>query len=187
MLLMVGIPAALLILIWSLATSGPSGPVSKVALIPAADAWKQKADAKSKLIATQADAVKLSGRVNGLTFTLPADQLVPRMVRDLEAIAAKSGIHLKEQKPIKPKAVAGGAGTRVSIEVKFRAPFQPGAVKFLYYAEEPSAHMVVDKVDITSADAHFKTVDVTAQISVYTRSAVGVSGPGSGENGDATQ
>ena len=64
---------------------------------------------------------------------------------------------------------------RVPVEVRFRAPFQPNVVRFLYDLENPSGRMVIDKISITSADARFRTVEVSAQITVFTRSSNGSS------------
>ena len=97
-------------------------------------------------------------------------------MRDIQAIALKSNIHIREIKPIKARKLADGSGSKVSMEVRFRAAFQPNVMKFLYLAEDPTGKMVVDKLSLTSADARFRTVEVSAQIAVFTRSTAVSSG-----------
>jgi hypothetical protein len=136
-------------------------------------------------------------------YNKPVEQLVPLVIRDLQATAQRAGIHLREVKPLRPKQVTEEPvirpgqkttrttqtthdvlGARVPVEVRFRAQFQPNVVRFLYDVENPAGKMVVDKISITSADAKFKVVEVSAQITVFTRSSAGTSGGDSGETSD---
>ena len=170
--------------------------------------------AESKTKASQSNVRKLRDEqmaveptVNARAYTKPADQLVPIVVGDLQRAAERSGIHLREVRPLRakpvtdesdPKVVAKAAtsrtarsgstthellGARVPVEVRFRAQFQPNVVHFLYDLENPAGRMVLDKISITSADARFKTVEVSAQVTVFTR---GSTGPASGTAGDIT-
>lgn len=119
---------------------------------------------------------ELDPKVNELAYNLPPDELVPRTIRNLQQIAAKSGVHIREVKPIRPRVLASGMGTSVPLEVHFLAPFQPNAMRFLYYVEDPAGKMVLDKLDITTADPRMKTVEVSAQVTVYTKIIVGPNG-----------
>ena len=101
-------------------------------------------------------------------------------------LADKAGVHIREIKPLRSRTLPDGSVTRVPLEVRFNAPFQPNVMRFLYFAEDPTKKMVVDKFSITSTDAHLKTVDVTAQITVYTRSAIGAAGAGEGDTSEST-
>ena len=106
-------------------------------------------------------------------YTQSAEELGPLITQKLVKTADASGVHLREIKPLRARTLASGTITRVPFEVHFRALFQPDVVRFLYRIEDPAEKMVVDKMDITSADSRFKSVDVSAQISVYTRNNAG--------------
>ena len=129
----------------------------------------------------------LGPRMDHLSYEASAETLVPQLVRDLQLIAAKSGVHLHEIRPLRPRLLPSKLGARVPFEVRFRATFQPDVVRFLYYVEAPNDKMVVDKIDITSAGEKFKTVDVTAQVTVFTRSVSGITGSGEGETSDVSE
>ncbi len=106
-------------------------------------------------------------------YTQSAEELGPLITQKLVKTASASGVHLREIKPLRARTLASGTVTRVPFDVHFRALFQPDVVRFLYHIEDPAEKMVVDKMDITSADSRFKSVDVSAQISVYTRNNAG--------------
>ncbi len=136
-------------------------------------------------VATQArlsrEVKDLTPKVNDLAYNLAPDELVPRTVKDLQEIAVKSGVHIREIKPGRPKLLPSGMGSSVPIEAHFLAPFQPNAMKFLYYVEDPAGKMVVDKLDISSADPRRKTVEVSATVTVFTKVTTG---SGASESGD---
>ena len=127
----------------------------------------------------------LQPRIMASSYEMSAEALQPRAVRDLQKIAARAGIHLRESKPLQPSGFHDAVGANVPIEVRFRTSFQPNVVRFLYYVEDPAGKMVVQKIDVTSTDAKFKTVDVTARSAVFTRSIEGVRGSDIGETSDA--
>ncbi len=117
-----------------------------------------------------------------LAYTQSPDQLLPRLVRDLQRIADQAGVHLRQLKPTQPHPLTNAAGTRVSLEARFSAPFQPGVMRFLYYVEDPANKMTIDKLDVTAADEKFKIVDVTAQVSAFTTWVGSATGAGGGQN-----
>ncbi len=181
-LIMISAPVVVGLLVWGLM---PSGPTAKTgALQPKPVAIRNTAEKSQQLVRLVEDQKRLTPVVNSLSYDAPAEELVPQMIRELQRVGLTAGVHIREVKPLRPRLIAGGAGARVPVEVRFRAAFQPDVVRFLYYVEDPSGRMVVDKINITSADDRFRTVDVTAQITVNTRSTVGVSGGAAGENSD---
>jgi hypothetical protein len=189
--------------VWFALSPGPTA--SKTNLLPLNQARAKTAESKSNVRKLTEEKLAVEPRVKARAYNKPSDQLVPVVVGNLQAAAEKAGIHLREVRPLRPKLVtdesdpnavpqgtAGRStrasntthevlGARVPVEVRFRAPFQPNVVKFLYDLENPSGRMVIDKISITSADARFRTVEVSAQITVFTRSSAGTAG---GESGD---
>jgi hypothetical protein len=126
-------------------------------------------------------------RLHKMTYQESPDTVAALATQDLQDIAARSHIHLREIKPqLRVGKMKSSLIGRVSLDVRFRASFQPDVVRFLYYLEDPSGRMVVDKVDITSTDSRFKTVDVTARVSVFTQSVTGTSGTAEGDTSDGS-
>lgn len=182
----------------------PSGAASKTNLVPLDKARAATATSKINVRKLREEQVQIEPRVQARAYNKPADQLVPIVVGGLQSAAEKAGIHLREVRPLRakivtdemdPKAVTTKStrssrsstaahevlGARVPVEVRFKAPFQPNVVKFLYDLENPAGRMVIDKISITSADAKFRTVEVSAQITVFTRSTSGSAGGDTGE------
>ena len=166
----------------SIPSSTPAGSTAK--LIPLKEAQQKTVASRKAVSRMQNDSKDIAGRVNKLVYTDTPEELTPQIIEQLQKIAEKSGVHIREIKPLKAKAVADGTGTRLPLEVRFRSNFQPNVVHFLYDVEDPEGKMTVEKINITSADSKFKTVEVTAQITVFTKSAVGVSGAESGDSTD---
>jgi len=174
-----------LILIFNFLTPSSSGPSTKgmVSLQKA----KEGTDLNRRNETRLAREVKdLDPVIDTKAFNTSPDQLVPTTIRELQQIAAKAGVHIREVKPIRPKLLASTMGSSVPLEVHFLAPFQPNAMKFLYYLEDPAGKMVVDKLDISSADPRKKTVEVSAQVSVFTRNTAGAGTSDSGDKSNAT-
>jgi len=181
-MIIIGAVLLVIILIWNMLT--PSGTSKGTAGLES----KAKADQDTKVnLATQTRLTRevkdLTPKVNDLAYNIAPDELVPRTIKDLQGIAAKSGIHIREIKPARPKLLASGMGSSVPLEVHFLAPFQPNAMKFLYYVEDPAGKMVIDKLDISSADPRRKTVEVSATVTVFTKVT---SGAGTSDLGDKT-
>ncbi|HLV79780.1 MAG TPA: type 4a pilus biogenesis protein PilO [Chthonomonadaceae bacterium] len=146
------------------------------ALLPLSQA-NFKRDIETRTMARwREEEQQMQPQIARMSYDLPADQVVPQMVGDLQRIATRAGVHLGEIKPVKPDLLPSGAGAQVPVSVRFRAPLQPNTIRFLYEIEDPGGKFVVEKMDITSGDARFQTVEASAQISVFTRSTVGVAG-----------
>ncbi len=151
------------------------------------DAQKQTTQGNKQLKLMEDEMKARQPRIERMTYTMPAEQLSATVTQDLYTLADKAGVHIREIKPLRAKTLKSGNIARVPLEVRFRAPFQPNVMKFLYMAEDPANKIVVDKVSITSTDTHLKSVDVAAQISVFTRSLTGSSsGGGEGDTNDST-
>lgn len=163
----------------------PSGPAAGTrTLLPPGQA-RQKTEVALRTIARLGDEqAEMEPRLAQRVYDQSPDQLVPRVIRDLQRIAERAGVHLREIKPARPRELTTAAVTRVPLEVRFSAPFQPNVMRFLYYVEDPAGKMAVDKLDLTPAEKSFKTVDVSAQIIVFTRAAAGTaSAEGGPKNG----
>jgi hypothetical protein len=172
------------VVFWSLTSSGKAGAGRN--LVPYEEAVTKTEVALKTAKKMEEDQKQLRHQLGKTAFDLPAEELTPRMIRDLQTLAAKANVHLREIKPLRARAIASGSGTRLPMEVRFRASFQPDVVRFLYYVEDPATKMVVEKVNMTSADIKQKEIDVTAQITEFTRSTAGASGAEGGETGNAT-
>ncbi len=183
-LLVVGIPTVLIVLAWNF-LSPPAAQTTQAGQLPTNQALSKLADVKKENTQMHAQLDKMEPSIEKMSYQLPAEQLLPRVIRDIQTMAAKSGVHLREIKPIRPKRLKSGVGVRVPVEVRFKATFQPDAVRFLYHIEEADSKMVVDKINITSADARFKSVEVSATITVFTTSLAGVAG-GEGDKSNAS-
>jgi hypothetical protein len=166
----------------------PSGkPVVHHTLLPTEAADAQYATKKKTYIQLRSQLDEMEPRIQKMTFTQPPDTVAAIATQDLQDVAARSGIHLNETKPLRAVKTTTGLVVRVPLEVRFRAAFQPEVMRFLYYLEDPAGKMVVDKIDITSADSRLKTVEVSARISVFTQSVTGVNGTGEGDTSDGTE
>ncbi len=183
-IIFVGVPVVLGVLAWNF-LSPPGGSTPQKGQLSATDATKKLKDAQHENAVMIATENRLEPDIKKMSFTIPAEQLVPRVIRDLQMLADKSGVHLREIKPIRGKELKSKAGVRVPVEVRFKATFQPDAIRFLYHVEQSDSRMVVDKINITSADPRFKTVEVSATITVFTTSLVGFSS-GEGDNSNVS-
>jgi len=193
--------------VWLIFAPAPGGG-GKANHFSLEEAQKKTATSRANARKLEKEQVEVEPRVKERAYGKPADQLVPVVVGNLQAAAEHAGIHLREVRPLRPKLVTDesdpnavqktGAvksaraasttheflGARVPVEVRFRAQFQPNVIKFLYDLENTAGRMVIDKISITSADAKFRTVEVSAQITVFTRSSTGTAGGAAGEIAD---
>jgi hypothetical protein len=165
--------------------AGNSGGAVKLLSRDAAERQYRRDSATYIELGKQQDA--LEPMIAKLAYEDPATQLIPHVVRDLQVMANESGLHLRDTRPLRPHALPSGLGMRVPLEVHFKAAFQPYVIRFLYHVEDPAGRMVLDKMDVTGADARFKTVDVSAVISVFTKSLHEDSDTGQGDTTDGTQ
>ena len=180
LIMTVGVPLALAVVAWNF-LSPPAGQAAAKGELSTEDAKVKLKDAQREMSKMRTDTDTMDPSIAKMSYKIPAEQLVPRMIRDLQKIADSSGIHLREIKPIRGKKLKSNAGVRVPVEVRFKATFQPDAIRFLYHVEEADSRMVVDKINISSADPRFKTVEVSATITVFTTSLAGFSS-GEGDN-----
>jgi Tfp pilus assembly protein PilO len=184
MLIIVGVPVVFIVVAWNF-LSPPAGQTTQKGLLSAEDAKKKLKSVQDENKSMLSEQNKMSPNIAKMSYDVPAEQLVPRVIRNLQTIAEQSGVHLREIKPIRGKKLKSNAGVRVPVEVRFSSSFQPNAIRFLFHVEEADSRMVVDKINITSADPRFKTVEVSATITVFTTSLAGFSG-GEGENSNAS-
>lgn len=169
----------------ALVPSGP--PAGQKSLLPVDQANLKREVQTRTITQMRQEQQEMEPRIAQMAYNLPPDEIVPRVIGDLQRTAVRAGVHLREIKPMRPSALSSGAGARVPMEVTFRAPLQPNAVQFLYYVEDPAARFVVDKIHITSADAKFRTVEAVAEITVFTRSTAGVAGIGGQKSNGKSQ
>ena len=175
----------IIILIWNFLSPSSAGPSMK-GMVSLKEAQKNTDLNKRTQSRLAREVQELDPDINSKAYNSAPDQLVPTTVRELQKIALKSGVHIRDIKPVRSKVLASGMGAGVPIEVHFLAPFQPNAMKFLYYVEDPAGKMVVDKLDISSADPRQKTVEVSALVTVYTRNTAGAFASDSGDKSNAT-
>lgn len=155
--------------------TGLTGPV-----LPLEEAESKRAVALKTIKQMSDDQDTINPRIASNAYDMSAEELQPRIVQDLQRLATRAGFHIRQIKSLHPHVLSSGQAVRVPLEVRFRADFQPNIVKFLYFVEDPAGKMVVDKVNLTGSDSKFKTVDVSAQISVFTRSLNGVTNTDTG-------
>lgn len=173
--------------VWLQMTHSQSAGSQRTLLTPAEALRKTEVATRTikRLRTQQGD---LQQKIKQLAYTEPPDRLVPLVIRDLQKIADQAGVHIHEIKPAtKPKVIANGQGASISLEADFRAPFQPNVIRFLYYVEDPTSKRTIDKLQVMSTDQQLRTVDVTARITVFTRSVAGTSdAQGGTQNANST-
>ena len=184
LMILLGVPIVFIVLAWNI-LSPAGGQTAQKGLLSTDAARKKLTEATRENTRMRAEQDKMDPDIEKMSYTIPAEQLVPRLIRNLQTIADKSGVHLREIKPIRGKKLKSNAGVRVPVEVRFKAAFQPDAIRFLYHVEQADSRMVVDKINISSADPRFKTVEVSATITVFTTSLAGFAG-GEGENSNGS-
>ncbi len=158
---------------------------SKQALLTVEDADKKKKLTMGKIEAINTELTTLDAANERLTYDMTPEEIVPRVLRQLQQIALDSKVRLREVKPLRPVELKSGQGQKVPLEVRFRAPFQPNAMKFLYAVEDSKYKMVLDKINIASAENRLKAVDMTATITVFTRAAYVANSSQGGETPNA--
>jgi hypothetical protein len=170
------------VVLWSVLNPADS-PKTQAKMLPLPQA-KQKLEVNIRTLKRlSSERDETEPRIARLTYNLTPEEVVPRVIRDLQTVAVRAQVRLREVKPLRPRELPSGQGQSVPMEVRFRAPFLPNAIRFLYFIESPDGKIVVDKLNITSAEARFKTVDVSAQITVFTRKA---SAPADKKEGEST-
>ncbi len=165
----------------TLTPSGKGGAAAAGSKLPLEEAHRQNIKTRLQEKGLAEERKRLQPQVARLTYNMPAEQLTAHISEDLYRLADRAGVHIREIKPLRSRPLPDGSVSRVPLEVRFRAPFQPNVMRFLYFAEDPANKMVVEKFNITSTDARLKSVDVDAQITVFTRALAGANAAGAGQ------
>jgi len=160
----------------------PGGGGSKK-LLSAKEARLKYDDVVRQKAALDRDADRLKPQIAKLSYPDAPEKLMPKVVLLLQKYAKQSGLHLREIKPLRPKRYP--TVTKETLSVRFTAPFSQ-AVPFFYRIDDPSGKLVVEKFDVTSADPKSRTVDVDAQVALYTVASAGGSTAGAGGSTDGT-
>lgn len=183
-LILVGGVVVVGIVIWSVLNPA-SSPRAQQKLLPKSQAEQKRTVGLRTLARLRTDSEDMEPRIRQMSFEMTPEAVVPRVIRELQKVAQQAQVRLREVKPLRPRDLPSGQGQRVPLEVRFRAPFLPNVIRFLYFVETPEGRIVVDKLNITSAEARFKTVDVTAQVTVFTRNTSNKVDAKQGEKSDA--
>lgn len=163
-----GLIAVILILLWGWLTPSVGGGGGQK-LLPLAKAEEKRVLAERAIQHLTTEQAVMTKRIDAATYDLPADQVAPIVIGDLQQTAARAGVHLTETKPLRAVPLKTSSLIQIPISVRFRAPFQPNVVQFLYYVEAPDSKEVVDKLTVGAPETKSSDVDVSAEISVYTR------------------
>src|SRR5437763_1140427 len=83
----------------------PAGGGGKTNLVPLEQAVSKTAASKLNVRKLRDEQTAIEPRVQARAYNKPADQLVPVVVGNLQAAAERSGIHLREVRPLRPKIV----------------------------------------------------------------------------------
>jgi hypothetical protein len=176
MLILLGTGAVLVALVWNFLTPPNAQAASKAGSLSVAEAQRKQDTALNELKALQKQEEELQPKIAKYAYKRSAEELVPRLIRDLQRMAKQANISLTEIKPQKSRPVAGTSLDKVLLDIRFRAPFQPNVMHFFYLIEAPEGKMVLEKFNIVGADPRLKTVEVSAQIAVFTRVQSGATG-----------
>jgi hypothetical protein len=122
---------------------------------------KQKSDLDSNVD-------RVEPLMSQMVYTDAPEKLIPKVITTLQGYAKDSGIHLREIKPLRSKKVANL--TKETLSVRFTSEFGK-TIPFLYRVEDPAGKLVVEKFNLTASDPKQRTVDVDAQIALYTQAA----------------
>src|SRR5579871_3947428 len=94
MMLLIGIPVVLIVLIWNFMT--PAGSVNgKTKLVPLAKAKQDTDVARRTYNRMSADQKAIQPRIAQMAYDLPAEDLIPQTIRNLQDTADKAGVHLR--------------------------------------------------------------------------------------------
>ncbi len=173
--ILVGVVIVVAILLYNV-LSPPAASGQKTPLLSVDEAHKRHKASVAELKKLVKQQNEVQDQMLSLVSKRAPDEIIPRVIRDLQRIAKQANIQLTEVKPQRARALSSSKLEKVSIDVRFRATFQPNVMQFFYLLEAPEGKMVIDKFSVNSADARLKTVDVSAQISVYTRAVMSANG-----------
>lgn len=151
----IGIPLALF----------PGGSAGKK-LLSAREARQQYESKVTQKAQLEADNERIRPLMDQMVYKEAPEQLIPKVITTLQGFARSSGIHLREIKPLRSKKTAGVVKEMLS--VRFTSEFGK-AIPFFYRVEDPAGKLVVEKFNLTASDPKSRTVDVDAQISLFTQ------------------
>jgi hypothetical protein len=174
-MLLIGAVIVVGALAWN-ALNPPATAGQKGKILTAEEAERKKSDSLKEIKRMVQEQEAIQPQIARLAYKRPPDELVPRLIRDLQRLAKQANVRLMEIKPQRSRPLAGSKMEKVSIDIRLRAPFQPNVMHFFYLAEAPEGRMTVEKFNIASADSRLKSVDVSAQITVFTRVTSGANG-----------
>ena len=136
-------------------------------LLPKAAARQKYESAVNQKLLMETETDRLKKEVERLTYTESPEEIVPKVIRNLQAKAKESGLHLREIKPLRARK-AGGL-LKVPMSVRFTAAeFGKSALAFLYHTEDPDSKIVIERLNVSAADPKSRTVDVEAQVALFT-------------------
>ncbi len=115
----------------------------------------------------ETDNDRLKPLIDQSLYKESPEQLIPKVIRTLQGFAKDSGIHLREIKPLRSKRL--GNVTKETLSVRFTTDFAK-TVPFFYRVDDPAGRLVMEKFNLTASDPKTRTVDVDAQIALYTQS-----------------
>ena len=116
---------------------------------------------------------QMQPKIERAAYTEPPEELVPKVVRTLQSYAKDSGIHLREIKPLRTRRL--GDLTKETMSVRFTSDFGR-AVPFFYRVDDPQGKLIIEKFNVTAADPKSRSVDVEAQVALYTTAAAADAG-----------
>lgn len=146
---------------------------SKKALLPAPVARQQYEEKLKQKETLDAEMTQVQPKIGHAVYTEPPEQLVPKVVRTLQGYAKDSGIHLREIKPLRTRKL--GDLTKETMSVRFTSDFGK-TVPFFYRVDDPAGKLIIEKFNVTAADPKSRSVDVEAQVALYTTAAPADSG-----------
>lgn len=143
------------------------GGASGKKLLSAREARQQYESKLKEKAQLESDNERIKPLMDQMVYTEAPEALIPKVITTLQGYAKDSGIHLREIKPLRSKKVAGV--TKETLSVRFTSEFGK-TVPFFYRVEDPAGRLVVEKFNLTASDPKSRTVDVDAQIALFTKS-----------------
>jgi|YelNatPaOPRAMG01_1025707.scaffolds.fasta_scaffold02945_10 Tfp pilus assembly protein PilO len=143
----------------------PTSGLTK-ALLPANVARQKYQQAVEQTTEMIQDGKRMRHKLSEWTFHSNPDALIPQLIDTLQKQSVKGGVHLMEIRPL--RTIQNDKLAMIPISIRCECPFDK-AIAFLYYLEDPSSKMVVDRVDISSSGTNSNLVDMNAQIATYTQ------------------
>jgi Tfp pilus assembly protein PilO len=141
--------------------------------LPPVEARRQSHEAEASLKRLRAETERMTPALRGMLYDGPAEKVMPQVVNDVQALATRTGLHLRELKPLRQKRQ--GDLARQTLTVRFASDFAQ-AIPFLYKLEDPAGRLVIDKLNVASSDPKSRTVDVEVQLAFFTRDALKAGG-----------